>query len=233
MLQICIKFKFDCSCHSGPKTTKYNVGCRHWYEFHTPLPERCLNAGPQSWTPTLRHCSHHIGWILSWRQSIGSDICTTLTHRCLHVVSMTVPYIGKQHCHNIHTTLCMMSHHWSPTLVSDIATMFTQHCLNNTSPLANISHYCDNIVAMLGLWLKYNIGTVVPRQWPTSANSVTTLWQCWDFGWNITLVQCSHNIVWSSVQHCWDVWKYLQMRGLTLRQRWHQRCHNIATMLEY
>ena len=69
MLQMCIKFEFECNYHSGSKTMKYNIGhidttftqhClnivsmslanvgeQHCHTIHTMLRESCHNVGPQ------------------------------------------------------------------------------------------------------------------------------------------------------------------------------------------
>ncbi len=83
MLVMCIKFKCECNCHSGPKTTKYNVGHQPWDNGHTTLPERCLIVGPQHWE---QHCH---------------NVETTLPERCLNIG----PQRWEWHCPSIHTTL--------------------------------------------------------------------------------------------------------------------------------
>ena len=126
----------------------------------------------------LRQCSHNIAWMLCERRSptLGTDIETMFTQCCLNVVWTLVPNVGHQlwdiiHttlpecyvsigpqrwewcCHNIHTVLPECGLNIIPNVESNIATTFTQCCLN--------------IVSMDQWW--DNVGT----------NVVTTLPQCW------------------------------------------------------
>ena len=139
----------------------------------------------------------------------------------------------------------------STMLGTNTATMFTQRCQNIVSTLVpNIGHQsCDNIHTTL----PEHCLSVSPQCWERCCHKVHTilpgcclnndwhrpmLWQCCGNTGILVKMQCSHKIVWTSTQRCWDVWKHLQMNvttnlGLTLRQHWHQRCDNVATTLEH
>ena len=75
----------------------------------------------------------NVEWMLSQRESsdLGTNMETTFTQCCLNFVSKSVPNIRI-----------------------NIATMFTQHCLNFVSMLADVGHHNDNVILMLGFWLK-------------------------------------------------------------------------------
>ena len=183
MLQMCRKFEFEFNCHSGPKTTKYNIEHQNWYNIHTTLPEYCLNIGHQRWGVTLLQCSANVAWTLS-------------------------------HCQ-------------SPTLQSDIAT--TVHT-TSTECCLNVSPQCWGATLPQH---SYIIGTSIVQCWYTLLTTWSTLANIGMLVEVQYLCKSSHNIVWMSTQHCWDNNKYLQMNiasslSLTLRQRWHQRCHSVV-----
>ena len=130
ILQMCRKFKFGCGCHSGPKTTKYNVGHPPWYNIHTTLPECCLNVGwcrstlwqccgnigvlveIQHWYnihTTLPECCLNVGWRRStlrfWSQY---NVGTTFIQCCLDVHTTLLGHLKastNERCHKVETTL--------------------------------------------------------------------------------------------------------------------------------
>ena len=137
----------------------------------------------QRWGLTLKH-SHNIAWTLSQCQS--PTLRVTLP-QCLHdVVSTLVPYIE-----------------------SDLATSFTQHCLNIVSTFADIGQNCDNIVAMLVFWSKHNIGTTFTQ---CCLDVLTMLLGCLEVSTN----ECHHNVG-TDVE-------------TTLPPTLWQRCHNVAAL---
>ncbi len=78
--------------------------------------------------------------------TLSTNVETMFTLYCLNIVSVSVPNIRHQHSLSVKTA------------------MFTQHCLNVVWILVNVNQCCDNIVAMLGFWLKYNVGTTFTQR---------------------------------------------------------------------
>ena len=138
--------------------------------------------------PTLGQCSGNVVWTLCEHQcpTLGTGIVTTFTQHCLNIVSTFVTNIE-----------------------SHVATTFTQCCLNIVSTLANVSHYCDNVVAMLGFWSKYNVGTTFTQQ-------------CLDIQTmllghvKVSTTECCHNVG-------------TNVEPMLAPMLW-QRCHNIGAL---
>ena len=220
--------------HSGPKMSNYNVGHYHWYDIHTTLPERCLNIGPQFKLVTLAAATTFIHCCLKFVSIMASNVWKVMLLQCwLNIVSMFSHDIGERYCHNIYTTLpeCCLNVRpqcWGKTLPQcglDVVSMlifnagkwycyifhktWPEHCLHNVR-----EYHCYDVAWILSKWqspmLKSNITTPFTQCWyniivTMLANIVTTWWQCWDCGWNTTLIECSHSVVWTSTQGCWDI----------------------------
>ncbi len=164
-------------------------------DIGTMFTQPCLNLVSMS-VPNggKSHC-HNIAWMLSqhwvatFRQLRGY-IATTLMQCCL-IVSTLV--------HNVGEWLSTASTQWCLNVVSmfvlitgsNIATTFTQHWHNVVTML-------NNIVAMLGFWLKYNIGTTFTQYCleihttPLGHLNVSTNECCHNDGTNVvpTMIQC-------------------------------------------
>ena len=166
---------------------------------------------------------------LKWPSTkLGTNIDTSFSQHCLNIVSISAPNVGEQRCHNIHTTLpegCLkvspqcwgailpqhwhniawvLSQCWSPMLGSDIATIFTQHWYSIVTMLVNVGQHCDNIGILVEILYWYNIHTTMSGRPHNVAGMFTSIYK-------------------STWPQCW---------GSTLRQCWHEYCHNVAAMVE-
>ena len=93
-----------------------------------------------------------------WSPVMGTNIHTMFTQHCLNIVSTSVSNVGHWCSHNI----WMLSQHRSATL-RVMLPQHSQHCLKVVWTLADIGRCCNNSVAMLGFWLKYNVYTTLTQ----------------------------------------------------------------------
>ena len=140
-----------------------------------------------------------------------------------------------QRSHNIAWTLFQ---HQSPTLGTDVATTFTQHCLNVVSlSVTNVgadiatmfTQHCVNVVSMsvtnVGDQRCHNVHATLPQHWYNFS-------QCW---YNIakTFTQCCGNV---ASQCCGNIAKCLQVNivptlGTNIVTTFAQRFDNVVTTL--
>ncbi len=99
---MCRKFKFECTCHSGPKPTKYNVGTN----IGTTFRQHCVNMSQCSG----KHCVNVVAMSFS---TLGTNIETMLRQHCVNVGAQHWgPMLRQRSCNSV----WMLSQHRFPTL---------------------------------------------------------------------------------------------------------------------
>ena len=152
MLQMCRQFKIECNCHSGPWTTKYNIGHQCCYNIHTGLPELCPNVGRCQ--PTLWHCCSKVGMLVKIQH--WYTVPTTLLEYYSTLANVS------QSCDDV-----AMLGFWSKY---DIGTTFIQGCLDiHTTFLGHVkastNERCHNIGDQRWDNVGTNVVTTSPQRW--------------------------------------------------------------------
>ena len=223
-VEMCLKFKFLCNCHFGPK---YDVGTmlgtnvgttlgtnvnttfrQYCVNFVASLPECCPNVGQQRCGPTLPQHSHNVAWTLSQHHQRWGPTLPQCSHNVVWTLSQCwSPTLGDQDCLNVVST--------------SVTNIGNQRCHNIHATLPQFWYSvsqriaCEHVCTIIVFDQILNWDMFLCRRVPVSRGLARLPWWvylCPDKSWRhlasgmgqVCIIQCHHaHYLWPS-----QVWLY-------------------------